>query len=167
MTLSQYMESVENQDEGEDEELESLDESDGEEEPESKGLNDKAEGQESEAQIEVPEETETSNSVKLETPVPTTSQDIENPNDLKFDELQISDLSDRSFSRSPPRSQRQEDLSSRKNDITAIVSSDMMKKRSQQRRKYHSKRSTRNAGRQMGSKAKQDKRVRLGEHVWD
>lgn len=151
---SQYMESAENQ--NEDEEFESLDEFESEEEQDPKGLDDDAEGQEIEAQIEMPKDS--------------TSQHIENPGDLKFDELQISDLSDRSLSRSPPRSQRQEDLASaHKNDIKAIVSSDLTKKRSQQQRKYHSKRSTRNAGRQTGSKAKQDKRVRLGEHrdVWD
>ena len=163
------MESVEKRDE--DEDSESLDESEGEEEPELKGLDDNAAGQETEAQIEVPEETEISNSVESGIPIPSTSQPIENADDLKFDELQISDLSNRSLSRSPPRSQRQEDHQGiHKNDsIKAIVSSDMMKKRSQQQRKYHSKRSTRNAGRQTGSKAKQDKRVKLGEHhsVWD
>ena len=162
------MESVEKQ-EDQDEDSESLDESDEEEEPELKDLDDNATGQETEAQIEVPEETEISNSVEPGTPIPSTSQPIENPNDLKFDELQISDLSNRSLSRSPPRSQRDEDQVIHKNDsIKAIVSSDMMKKRSQQQRKYHSKRSTRNAGRQTGSKAKQDKRVKLEHHsVWD
>lgn len=161
------MESVEKQDQEED--SESLDESDGEEELELKVLDDNAAGQETEMQIEVLEETEISNSVELGTPIPSTSQPIENPNDLKFDELQISDLSNRSLSRSPPRSQREEDQDNRKNDsIKAIVSSDMTKKRSQQHRKYHSKRSTRNAGRQTGSKAKQDKSVKLEHHsVWD
>ena len=159
------MESVEKQDQEED--SESLDESDGEEELELKDLDDDAGGQEDEAQIE---ETEISKSVEPETPIPSTSQSIENPDDLKLDELQISDISNRSLSRSPPRSQREEDQDNRKNDsIKAIVSSDMTKKRSQQHRKYHSKRSTRNAGRQMGSKAKQDKRVKLEHHssVWD
>ena len=159
------MESVEKKDE--DEDSENLDESEDEEELDLKGLDDNAAGQETEAQIEVPEETEISNSA--EPPIPSTSQLIENANDLKFDELQISDLSNRSLSRSPPRSQRQEDQAIHKNDsIKAIVSSDMMKKRSQQQRKYHSKRSTRNAGRQTGSKAKQDKRVKLEHHsIWD
>ena len=162
------MESVEKRDQ--DEDSESLDESEDEEEPELKGLDDNAAGQETEAQIEVPEETGISNSVESGIPIPSTSQPIENTDDLKFDELQISDPSNRSLSRSPPRSQRQEDQGIHKNgSIKAIVSSDMMKKRSQQQRKYHSKRSTRNAGRQTGSKAKQDKRVKLGEHhsVWD
>ena len=161
------MESVEKQDQEED--SESLDESDGEEELELKDSDDDAGGQENEAQIEVLEETKISNSVEPGTPIPSTSQHIENPDDLKFDELEISDLSNRSLSRSPPRSQRQEDQDIHKNNsIKAIVSSDITKKRSQQQRKYHSKRSTRNAGRQMGSKAKQDKRVKLEHHnVWD
>ena len=156
------MESVEKQDQEED--SENLDESDGEEELE---LDDDASGQENEAQIEVTEETEISNFVEPGTPIPSTSQSIETPDDLKFDELEISDLPNRSLSRSPPRSQRQEDQDI--HSIKAIVSSDMMKKRSQQQRKYHSKRSTRNPGRQMGSKAKQDKRVKLEQHssVWD
>ena len=155
------MESVEKQDQEED--SENLDESDGDEELE---LDDDASGQENEAQIEVTEETEISNFVDPGTPIPSTSQSIETPDDLKFDELEISDLPNRSLSRSPPRSQRQEDQDI--HSIKAIVSSDMMKKRSQQQRKYHSKRSTRNAGRQTGSKAKQDKRVKLEHHnVWD
>ena len=163
------MESIENH-EDEDEESESVDESDGEEEQDPHDTAEIQEALSTEAQIEVPEDTTMSNSVESQAPVPSTSQHIEDPSDLKFDELQISDLSDRSFSRSPPRSQRQEDLvSAHKNDIKAIVSSDMTKKRSQQQRKYHSKRSNRHAGRQTGSKAKQDRRVRLGEHssVWD
>src|SRR5882762_5297945 len=119
------MESVEKQDQEED--SESPDEADGEEELELKGLDDNAAGQETEAQIEVPEETEISNPVEPGTPIPSTSQSIENPNDLNFDELQISDLSNRSLSRSPPRSQRQEDQDNHKNDsIKAIVSSDIM-----------------------------------------
>ncbi|KAF8807472.1 RIO1-domain-containing protein [Phlegmacium glaucopus] len=165
--LEEYMESIENQDEGE--ESENLDESDDEEEQGLQNSDDNAEGQETEVQIEVPEDTEINKPVEPETLVPSTSQHIENSSDLRFDELQISDLSDRSLSRSPPRSQRQEDLvSTHRNDMKAIVSSDLTKKRSQQQRKYHSKRSTRDAGRQTGSKAKQDKRVRLGEHngVW-
>jgi RIO kinase 2 len=161
------MESIEKQDQEED--SESLDESDGEDELELNGSDDDVAAQETEGQIEVPEETKISNSVESGTPIPSTSQPIEIPDDLKFDELQISDFSSRFLSRSPPRSQRQEDQDIHKNDsVKAIVSSDMMKKRSQQQRKYHSKRSTRNAGRQTGSKAKQDKRVKLEHHsVWD
>jgi len=100
------------------------------------------------------------------------------PSELKFESLEISDLSDNRLSRSPPQSRREElreksedesDIPSEsKGDIKSIVSSDLMKKRAQQQRKYHSKRSTRHAGRAQGSKAKQDKRVKLTDHagVW-
>lgn len=100
------------------------------------------------------------------------------PNELKFESLEISDLSDNRLSRSPPQSRREElreksedesDMPSEsKDDIKSIVSSDLTKKRAQQQRKYHSKRSTRHAGRAQGSKAKQDKRVKLADHagVW-
>ena len=100
------------------------------------------------------------------------------PSELKFESLEISDLSDNRLSRSPPQSRREElreksegesDISSEsKGDIKSIVSSDLTKKRAQQQRKYHSKRSTRHAGRAQGSKAKQDKRVKLADHagVW-
>lgn len=137
------MESAERQEE--DGESESLDGSDAEEETELKDLGDNTEG----PQIE--------DSNSPGTVIPSTSQD---PGELRFDELEISDLSDRSLSRSPPRSQRPAVI--HKNEsIKTIVSSDMRKKSSQQQRKYHSKRSTRNAGRQTGSKAKQDKRVKV------
>ncbi|KDR85063.1 hypothetical protein GALMADRAFT_149576 [Galerina marginata CBS 339.88] len=99
------------------------------------------------------------------------------PNDLKFDELEISDLSDERLSRSPPQSRRElpaeevdldEGAAVQKGDIKLIVASDITKKRAQQQRKYHSKRSTRNAGRAQGSKAKQDTRVKLADHegIW-
>jgi RIO kinase 2 len=100
------------------------------------------------------------------------------PNGLKFEALDISDLSDHRLSRSPPQSRREilrdssEDEggmpSESKGNIKSIVSSDLTKKRAQQQRKYHSKRSTRHAGRAHGSKAKQDKRVKLADHagVW-
>ena len=100
------------------------------------------------------------------------------PSELKFESLEISDLSDNRLSRSPPQSRREElreksedesDMPSEsKGDIKSIVSSDLTKKRAQQQRKYHSKRSTRQAGRAQGSKAKQDKRVKLADHagVW-
>jgi RIO kinase 2 len=100
------------------------------------------------------------------------------PSELKFESLEISDLSDNRLSRSPPQSRREElreksedesDIpSDSKGDIKSIVSSDLTKKRAQQQRKYHSKRSTRHAGRAQGSKVKQDKRVKLADHagVW-
>ncbi len=51
-----------------------------------------------------------------------------------------------------------------KGDIKAIVAADITKMRSQQQRKYHSKRSTRTAGRAHGSKSKQDTRVKLSDY---
>lgn len=86
-----------------------------------------------------------------------------------------SDSSVRSLSRSPPRSRAGSPISLEKsvaslalNDIKEIVSADLSKSRSQQQRKYHSKRGTRRAGRSQGSKAKQDNRVKLDTSgVWD
>lgn len=53
-------------------------------------------------------------------------------------------------------------------DIKTKVTSDLSKTRLQQRRKYHSKRSTRQAGRPQGSKAKQDKKIKLDHGgTWD
>lgn len=96
------------------------------------------------------------------------------PNTLKFDELEISDLSDTRLSRSPPQSRRnlpveedsseEEEGTGQKGDIKSIVASDITKKRAQQQRKYHSKRSIRSAGRSQGSKAKQSTKVRLADH---
>lgn len=100
---------------------------------------------------------------------------------LRLDNHDISDLSDDRLSRSPPQSRRpyphahedepdgkepeDDDLEANKDDIIKNkVASDITKKRAQQQRKYHSKRSTRSAGRAHGSKAKQDKTVRLSEH---
>lgn len=96
---------------------------------------------------------------------------------LKMSDSGISDLSDSELSRSPPQSRRdqelleeengkdtQEDSENHKGGIKDIVASDITKKRAQQQRKYHSKRSTRHAGRAHGSKAKQDTRVKLSDH---
>jgi RIO kinase 2 len=52
--------------------------------------------------------------------------------------------------------------------IKDIVSSDLTKDRARQQRKYHSKRSARQAGRPRGSKAKLDTRVKLESGgMWD
>ncbi|KAF8912730.1 RIO1 family-domain-containing protein [Gymnopilus junonius] len=102
---------------------------------------------------------------------------VEDPDTLKLEELGISDLSDDRLSRSPPQSRREspleeldevDDPSVPKADIKSKVASDISKRRAQQQRKYHSKRSTRSAGRAQGSKAKQDTRVKLNDHggVW-
>ncbi|KAF9569639.1 RIO1-domain-containing protein [Agrocybe pediades] len=83
-------------------------------------------------------------------------------------------LSDQRLSRSPPESRRylspangdseEEDEVDGRVDIKSKVAADITKQRAQQKRKYHSKRSTRNAGRSQGSKAKQDTRVRMADH---
>jgi len=93
------------------------------------------------------------------------SSSAPHPEDLaaQFEVLDISDLSDERLSRSPPESRRH--LPSEEGvDIKSKVASDISKQRAQQKRKYHSKRSTRNAGRSQGSKAKQDTRVRMADH---
>ncbi|KAF9460826.1 hypothetical protein BDZ94DRAFT_1128245, partial [Collybia nuda] len=54
------------------------------------------------------------------------------------------------------------------NEVKEIISSDLMKARAKQYRKYHSKRGARNIGRPQGSKAKQDMRVKVDQNgVWD
>ena len=97
---------------------------------------------------------------------------------LKLEDPNVSDLSDTQLSRSPPQSRRgeviaeeesddesdKETTGGHKDDIKAIVAADITKMRSQQQRKYHSKRSTRAAGRAHGSKAKQDTRVKLADY---
>jgi len=89
------------------------------------------------------------------------------------DEGELSESSQRSLSRSPPRSRSPISLEKSAaalalDDIKEIVSADLSKARSQQQRKYHSKRGTRRAGRSQGSKAKQDTRVKLDTSgVWD
>jgi len=87
---------------------------------------------------------------------------------LKIDQLEIGDDLNRSLSRSPPQSQREELQGNPSTDrVKDIVSSDIFKKQAQQQRKYHSKRSVRNAGRPKGSKAKQDTRVKVDKNdIW-
>jgi RIO kinase 2 len=108
-----------------------------------------------------------------ETPVPTEPPE-EAAEDAVEEEAELSDLQ-RSLSRSPPRSRTGSPTSLEKpvaslalSDIKEIVSADLSKTRSQQLRKYHSKRNTRRAGRSQGSKAKQDTRIKLDTSgVWD
>ncbi|KAJ7492552.1 RIO1 family-domain-containing protein [Mycena latifolia] len=144
--LEEYMEAVKSDgSEGSEDEDESEDESNDESDGEAEDLE-----QESAAKDEVPAE-----------------EPLE-------DEDQLSDPP-RSLSRSPPRSRTGSPISLEKsvaslalNDIKEIVSADLTKARSQQLRKYHSKRNTRRAGRSQGSKAKQDTRVKLDTSgVWE
>lgn len=87
-------------------------------------------------------------------------------------ELVILDEPNRSLSRSPPNSRpsspRRSEPDSDDDDggIKTKVQHDLSKRRAQQQRKYHSKRSIRNAGRPQGSKAKQDKRIKR-DQFWD
>lgn len=94
-----------------------------------------------------------------------------------------SDLSDlsppRNLSRSPPRSRSfspenassssDQELEHANNNVKDIVSSDLTKTRARQKRKYHSKKSTRRTGRAQGSKAKQDSRIAVNGRggFWD
>ena len=74
--------------------------------------------------------------------------------------LKASDPENGSHLRSPDElTQKVESL--KLSDIKTRVTSDLSKTHSYQQRKYHSKRSTRQVGRPQGSKAKQDKKVRL------
>ncbi|KAK1232679.1 Serine/threonine-protein kinase rio2 [Marasmius sp. AFHP31] len=75
------------------------------------------------------------------------------------------------LSRSPPQSRTSSPVNhtvprQKKKNIKDVVSNSLEKSRAQQQRKYHSKRSTRRAGRPQGSKAKQDNRVKL-DAGWD
>jgi len=93
--------------------------------------------------------------------------------------LTLEELSDpsshRPISRSPPRSRSVSPASLEKmaaalnlHGVKHIVSSDLSKVRARQQYRYHSKRSTRRAGRPQGSKAKQDTRVKVDKTgVWD
>lgn len=74
----------------------------------------------------------------------------------------------RDLSRSPPKSMREFvpiTDADRRTKIKDIVSNDASKLKAQQQRKFHSKRSVRNAGRPQGSKAKQDSTVKLSDHI--
>ncbi|KAJ7169951.1 RIO1 family-domain-containing protein [Mycena filopes] len=100
------------------------------------------------------------------------SNDPPNPETQVEDGAELSESSQRSLSRSPPRSRAGSPIALEKSvaslAIKEIVSADLTKSRSQQQRKYHSKRNTRRAGRSQGSKAKQDTRVKLDTSgVWD
>ena len=79
----------------------------------------------------------------------------ENPVEVDTAELKMEDLALESDDTEQSRRAR----------IKEIVRNDAVKFKSQQARKYHSKRSTRNPGRPQGSKAKQDKRVKLSDII--
>lgn len=102
---------------------------------------------------------------------PATNPDIDDVEQI-FAELELSDASPRYLSRSPPKSRRSSPesvtLLPEIPNIKTLVSADLSRTRASQQRKHHSKRSSRNAGRPQGSKAKQDRRVRLDTSgVWE
>ncbi|KAK7058906.1 Serine/threonine-protein kinase rio2 [Paramarasmius palmivorus] len=92
----------------------------------------------------------------------------ERSSDEAADEPPSSNCSE--LSRSPPHSRSNSPIARevprKSKNIKDAVSSTLEKERSRQQRKYHSKRSTRRAGRPGGSKAKQDNRVKL-DRGWD
>lgn len=105
----------------------------------------------------------------------TTPSNPHNPTDSFMDDavadvagqlsnLVIPDEPNRDLSRSPPHSRRtspqNSDTESEEGDnIKAKAASELVRKRAQQQRKYHSKRSVRQAGRAKGHKAKQNNQV--------
>ncbi|KAJ7706105.1 RIO1 family-domain-containing protein [Mycena rosella] len=141
--------------------------SDGSEGSEDDSEEDSSDGSEGETE----EDAEQESVEKDETPAVPKEPPLE---ETPADEEELSDPH-RSLSRSPPRSRTGSPISLEKsvaslalNGIKEIVSADLTKARSQQQRKYHSKRNTRRAGRAQGSKAKQDTRVKLDTSgVWD
>ncbi|KAJ2931173.1 hypothetical protein H1R20_g5947, partial [Candolleomyces eurysporus] len=87
----------------------------------------------------------------------------------QLSELVILDEPNRSLSRSPPNSRPSSPSRSEsgsEDDVKTKVQHDLSKRRAQQQRKYHSKRSIRNAGRPQGSKARQDKKIRR-DQFWE
>lgn len=89
----------------------------------------------------------------------------DDPNGLEVKDLTISDDEPPQKQSDSPQEDETVDEQDRRARVKDIVSNDVAKKRTEQQRKYHSKRSARNAGRPQGSKAKQDKRVKLSEHT--
>jgi RIO kinase 2 len=91
--------------------------------------------------------------------------------DLTVESLNLLEAPNRSLSRSPPQSRATSPVrqaAAGRDHIKSVVASDLTKVRTQQRRKYHSKRASRTAGRAQGSKAKQDKKVKLDSNsVWE
>ena len=61
-------------------------------------------------------------------------------------------------------SDRQTPRSEKTSGIKEIVSLDLSKRRSREKQKYHSKRSTQRVGRAKGSKGKQDDRVKVADY---
>ena len=125
-------------------------------------------------------------------PVDNDNDGPDGPNRLKMEDLAIEDCDEggaeracddgekgpnmRQLSVSPHKLRRdlpqggdeeggERDQDHRARRIKEIVSNDVAKMKAKEQRKYHSKKSVRSAGRPQGSKAKQDRRVKLSEHT--
>ncbi|KAF7347774.1 Tudor domain-containing protein [Mycena venus] len=156
--LEEYMEAVKSDDEG------------GEEESEEESSGDSGEEEDAEADEEDEETRQEDGENDGEAPeVPRGPAGSE-------DEAELSDSSKLStLSRSPPRSRADSPISLEKSvasltldNVKERVAAEVTKTRAQQKRKFHSKRNTRRAGRSQGSKAKQDTRVKVDNSgVWE
>ncbi|KAF8216153.1 RIO1 family-domain-containing protein [Mycena galopus ATCC 62051] len=154
--LEEYMEAVKNDGEGEDE---------GSEEDSEEESSDDSSEEEDEGNVETRQEDEENDEPPEITRGPADSED-----EAEFSES--SKLS--TLSRSPPRSRAgspsvEKSVASLTLDsVKERVAAEVTKTRAQQKRKFHSKRNTRRAGRSQGSKAKQDSRVKLDNSgVWE
>ncbi|GLB36214.1 putative rio2, N-terminal [Lyophyllum shimeji] len=170
--LEEYMESVQMDEPGTDED---------EEEEEEEEEEDEEESEEEEEDEEESEKESQKSSVVDGALRPSTGATAEGEHipSLGPPETAVTDASqetpDRPLSRSllqarptSPRSLAKLTSALDLNDIKDIVAGDLSKARTSQQRKYHSKRGARRAGRPQGSKAKQDTRVKLDRSgVWD
>ena len=119
---------------------------------------DEDEEEEEEEEEESPDETESNKPEDDASENP----EKENPDSVDIAELKMEDLG---LESRPESRQREDSEESRRSRIKEIAWNDLKKLKSQQTRKYHSKRSTRNPGRPHGSKAKQDNRVKLSDLI--
>lgn len=167
--LEEYMEAVNDKEEEEEEEESSEGGNDEESSDDGDSINADIEGE-----IEV-KKTKKNAQEKTASQVLVTGSPADPPLadevDLTVESLNLLEAPNRSFSRSPPQSRASSPVrqaAAGRDHIKSIVASDLTKVRTQQRRKYHSKRASRTAGRAQGSKAKQDKKVKLDSNsVWE
>lgn len=167
----QYMEAVNDKEKEEEEEEEESSEGGNDEESSDDGgsINADIEGKIEVKKVEKNAQEKTASQVVItRSPV---NPPLADEADLTVESLNLLEAPNRSLSRSPPQSRATSPVrqaAAGRDDIKSIVASDLTKVRTQQRRKYHSKRASRTAGRAQGSKAKQDKKVKLDSNsVWE
>ena len=167
----QYMEAVNDKEEEDEEEEEESSEGGKDEESSDDGgsINADIEGKIEVKKVEKNAQEKTASQVVItRSPV---NPPLADEADLTVESLNLLEAPNRSLSRSPPQSRATSPVrqaAAGRDDIKSIVASDLTKVRTQQRRKYHSKRASRTAGRAQGSKAKQDKKVKLDSNsVWE